>query len=160
MRVASRFGIKFPNFFESIFQALRRFCSVLNGLRPGKVARLNRFFQDDLHGLREFVIPGIQLAFVIVKFHTDLKMNNARCRRAGSEVTAVPAARAYPGPPFWTGSKLNQYRDWTAPHPWTRLLGFFQRRVAAFVALKYPLPGLRICICCLIVYLKPDPSGA
>jgi hypothetical protein len=78
MRVASRFGIKFPNFFESIFQALRRFCSVLNGLRPGKVARLNRFFQDDLHGLREFVIPGIQLAFVIVKFHTDLKMNNAR----------------------------------------------------------------------------------
>jgi hypothetical protein len=29
--------------------------------------------------------------------------------------------------------------------------------VAALVALKYPLAGLGICICCLIVYLKPDP---
>lgn len=29
--------------------------------------------------------------------------------------------------------------------------------VAAAVALKYPLVGLGICICCLIVYLKPDP---
>jgi uncharacterized membrane protein len=28
---------------------------------------------------------------------------------------------------------------------------------AALVALKYPLAGLGICICCLIVYLKPDP---
>jgi uncharacterized membrane protein len=32
--------------------------------------------------------------------------------------------------------------------------------VAAVVALKYPLVGLGICICCLIVYLKPDPPGA
>jgi uncharacterized membrane protein len=31
--------------------------------------------------------------------------------------------------------------------------------VAALVALKYPLAGLGICICCLIVYLKPDPPG-
>lgn len=31
--------------------------------------------------------------------------------------------------------------------------------VAAAVALKYPLAGLGICICCLIVYLKPDPPG-
>jgi len=32
--------------------------------------------------------------------------------------------------------------------------------VAAVVALKYPLAGLLgICICCLIVYLKPDPLG-
>jgi uncharacterized membrane protein len=31
---------------------------------------------------------------------------------------------------------------------------------AAVVALKYPLAGLGICICCLIVYLKPDPPGA
>ena len=30
---------------------------------------------------------------------------------------------------------------------------------AAIVALKYPLAGLGICICCLIVYLKPDPPG-
>jgi uncharacterized membrane protein len=30
---------------------------------------------------------------------------------------------------------------------------------AAIAALKYPLLGLGICICCLIVYLKPDPSG-
>src|SRR6476469_784919 len=29
--------------------------------------------------------------------------------------------------------------------------------VAAVVALKYPLAGLGICICCLILYLKPDP---
>jgi uncharacterized membrane protein len=29
--------------------------------------------------------------------------------------------------------------------------------VAVLVALKYPLAGLGICICCLIVYLKPDP---
>lgn len=34
-------------------------------------------------------------------------------------------------------------------------LGLFG--VAALVALKYPLAGLGICICCLIVYLKPDP---
>jgi uncharacterized membrane protein len=32
--------------------------------------------------------------------------------------------------------------------------------VAAVMALKYPLAGLGICICCLIVYLKPDPPGA
>jgi uncharacterized membrane protein len=31
--------------------------------------------------------------------------------------------------------------------------------VAALVALKYPLAGLGICICCLILYLKPDPLG-
>ena len=31
--------------------------------------------------------------------------------------------------------------------------------VAALVALKYPLAGLGICICCLVVYLKPDPLG-
>ena len=32
--------------------------------------------------------------------------------------------------------------------------------VAALVALKYPLAELGICICCLIVYLKPNPPGA
>jgi len=31
--------------------------------------------------------------------------------------------------------------------------------LAAVVALKYPLVGLGICICCLILYLKPDPPG-
>ena len=31
--------------------------------------------------------------------------------------------------------------------------------VAAVVALKYPLAGLGICICCLIFYLKPDPPS-
>lgn len=30
---------------------------------------------------------------------------------------------------------------------------------AAVVALKYPLAGLGICICCLIVYLRPHPQG-
>src|SRR5437763_15132190 len=29
---------------------------------------------------------------------------------------------------------------------------------AAVIALKYPLVGLGICICCLIVYLRPEPS--
>jgi len=31
--------------------------------------------------------------------------------------------------------------------------------LAALVALQYPLVGLGICICCLIVYLKPDPPA-
>jgi len=31
---------------------------------------------------------------------------------------------------------------------------------AAVVALTYPLAGLGICICCLIVYLKPEPPEA
>jgi len=32
--------------------------------------------------------------------------------------------------------------------------------LAAVVALKYPLAGLGICICCLIVYLRPEAPGA
>jgi uncharacterized membrane protein len=32
--------------------------------------------------------------------------------------------------------------------------------VAAIVALKYPLVGLGMCCCCLIVYLKPEAPGA
>jgi uncharacterized membrane protein len=39
----------------------------------------------------------------------------------------------------------------------TTLCGF---ALAALVALKYPLAGLGICICCLIVYLKPEPPDA
>jgi len=31
--------------------------------------------------------------------------------------------------------------------------------VAAAIALKYPLVGLGICMCCLIVYLRPEPPG-
>jgi hypothetical protein len=31
---------------------------------------------------------------------------------------------------------------------------------ASVVALKYPLVGLGICICCLIAYLKPGPPAA
>jgi uncharacterized membrane protein len=30
--------------------------------------------------------------------------------------------------------------------------------IATFVALKHPLVGLGICICCLIAYLRPQPS--
>ena len=37
-------------------------------------------------------------------------------------------------------------------------LGVFA--AAAAVALKYPLLGLGMCICCLIVYLKPEAPGA
>jgi len=32
--------------------------------------------------------------------------------------------------------------------------------VAAIVALKYPLLGLGMCVCCLVVYLKPEAPGA
>lgn len=32
--------------------------------------------------------------------------------------------------------------------------------LAAVLALKYPLAGLGICICCLIVYLRPEPPWA
>jgi uncharacterized membrane protein len=32
--------------------------------------------------------------------------------------------------------------------------------LAAIVALRYPAVGLGICICCLIVYLRPEPPGA
>lgn len=32
--------------------------------------------------------------------------------------------------------------------------------LAAVIALKYPRVGLGICICCLVVYLRPDPRGA
>ncbi len=31
---------------------------------------------------------------------------------------------------------------------------------AAIVALQWPLAGLGLCICCLVVYLRPDPPGA
>jgi uncharacterized membrane protein len=31
---------------------------------------------------------------------------------------------------------------------------------AAVIALKYPLIGLAMCICCLIVYLRPEAPGA
>jgi uncharacterized membrane protein len=31
---------------------------------------------------------------------------------------------------------------------------------AVFVALKYPLIGLGMCICCLVVYLRPEPPWA
>jgi uncharacterized membrane protein len=32
--------------------------------------------------------------------------------------------------------------------------------VAAVIALKYPLVGLGLCVCCLIAYLRPDAPGA
>jgi uncharacterized membrane protein len=32
--------------------------------------------------------------------------------------------------------------------------------IAAVAALKYPLVGLGMCICCLIAYLKPEAPGA
>jgi len=31
--------------------------------------------------------------------------------------------------------------------------------IAAIIALRYPLVGLGVCCCCLIVYLKPEPPG-
>lgn len=32
--------------------------------------------------------------------------------------------------------------------------------VAAMIALKYPLAGLGLCICCLLGYLNPEPPMA
>ena len=32
--------------------------------------------------------------------------------------------------------------------------------IASLVALKYPFPGLGICCCCLVGYLRPDALGA
>ena len=32
--------------------------------------------------------------------------------------------------------------------------------IAAVTALKYPLAGLGMCICCLIIYLRPEPLDA
>jgi hypothetical protein len=31
--------------------------------------------------------------------------------------------------------------------------------VAVIVALKFPVTGFGICVCCLVVYLRPDPPG-
>ena len=31
--------------------------------------------------------------------------------------------------------------------------------VAALIALKYPFAGLGTCVCCLVVYLRPEPPG-
>jgi uncharacterized membrane protein len=31
--------------------------------------------------------------------------------------------------------------------------------VSAVLALKYPVGGLAICVCCLVVYLKPEAPG-
>ena len=39
------------------------------------------------------------------------------------------------------------------------LITLFVFGVAAMTALRYPLVGLGMCICCLIVYLRPDPPG-
>jgi hypothetical protein len=30
--------------------------------------------------------------------------------------------------------------------------------IATIVALRHPIAGLTICVCCLVVYLKPEPS--
>jgi hypothetical protein len=52
--------------------------------------------------------------------------------------------------PTWL-SRIMRFRAITT-------LGMFG--AAAVVALKYPLVGLGVCICCLIVYLRPNPPGA
>ena len=43
---------------------------------------------------------------------------------------------------------------------WRSIMTLCLFGLAAVLALKYPLAGLGICICCLIVYLKPDPPIA
>jgi len=32
--------------------------------------------------------------------------------------------------------------------------------MAVIAALKYPLVGLGVCCCCLVVYLRPEPPGS
>ena len=39
------------------------------------------------------------------------------------------------------------------------IITLFLFAVAVIVALKFPVAGLGICVCCLIVYLRPDPPG-
>ena len=39
------------------------------------------------------------------------------------------------------------------------IITVFLFAVAVIVALKFPVAGLGICVCCLIVYLRPDPPG-
>ena len=40
---------------------------------------------------------------------------------------------------------------------WRSIATLFLFGAAALVALRYPLAGLGICICCLVGYLKPEP---
>ena len=39
------------------------------------------------------------------------------------------------------------------------IIMLFLFALAAIVAMKFPATGLWICVCCLIVYLRPDPPG-
>lgn len=39
------------------------------------------------------------------------------------------------------------------------IITLFLFALAAIVALRFPVTGLGICVCCLIVYLRPDPPG-
>ena len=39
------------------------------------------------------------------------------------------------------------------------IITLFFFALAVIVALKFPMTGLAICVCCLIVYLRPDPPG-
>ena len=39
------------------------------------------------------------------------------------------------------------------------IITLFLFALAVVVALKFPVTGLGICVCCLIVYLRPDPPG-
>jgi Endosomal/lysosomal potassium channel TMEM175 len=41
-----------------------------------------------------------------------------------------------------------------------RLMWFISRTCFPYVALKYPLVALGACVCCLVVYLKPEAPGA
>lgn len=40
------------------------------------------------------------------------------------------------------------------------MITLFFFALAVIVALRFPVTGLGICVCCLIVYLRPDPPGA
>ena len=56
--------------------------------------------------------------------------------------------------------------DRKAPHAVRRIMRWRSTTtlclfaLAAAVALRFPLAGLGICVCCLIVYLRPEPPGA
>ena len=89
---------------------------MLDGLRPGKFARLDRLFQNDLHGLSELAIPGIELALVIIEFHADLKMSRARpsCRaRNLRRYRLRSSAPESPQVPPWHARTLRERSQWT-----------------------------------------------
>jgi hypothetical protein len=97
----------------------------------------------------------------------DLKAGNIqRLRQGGLAVPRVPSVRLHVALPPSLPTQLYQLFAipprvngiCLAPPTVGLVVSIFDLE-AAVVALKYPVAGLGICVCCLIVYLRPDPPG-